>query len=134
MVPGGSISSPIQIDGIQSYNYKTGLKETNIVNMFPYKGTTIIILGYSEGFDNNWIKNISNKLQSKNSFEISRAIQDILFHAEFHCMSKKLYDEIGVNMQKFLDEWYENRTNYDMEIKYTSNILNNYISKIANFN
>lgn len=127
------ISSPIQIEGIRSYNYNTGMKETNIVNMFPYNGTTIIILGYSEGFDNNWIKKISNKLQSKNSIEISSAIQDVLFHAEFHCMSKNLYDEIGVKMQKFLDEWYENRTNYDMELKYTSNILSDYISKIANF-
>lgn len=128
------ISAPIQIDGIRKYNFNTGLRETNIINIFPYNGSTIIIIGYSEGFDNNWAKRISNKLRSKDWLEISVAIQDVLLHAEFHCMSKKLYDKILPNISVFLEDWYKNMTNYDMDIKYSSNIFYDYISEIANYN
>lgn len=124
------LSAPISISYHSSYSIMLDRFELNIVNIFPYKGETIVILGYDKLFKNIWLNQIINKLQSNDNAKISEALQDILFRSDCHCFSEKLYNAISNKLNLFINEWYENKDNFNLEIKYTSNIFKDYINSI----
>lgn len=124
------LSSPISINYKWSYSFEIDRYELNIINIFPYKGETIVILGYDKLFKNIWLEQIINKLQSNDNAKISEALQDILFRSDCHCFSEKLYNAISNKLNSFINEWFENKDNFNLDIKYKSNIFKNYIDSI----
>ncbi len=99
------------------------VEAVNIVNIFPYHEKTIVIMGGLKDRPNAWLNEIYNLLSSGSVENISIALQDILFRAEFHCISKRLYDALTDEIPLFIQEWFENADNTEYNIPYTSNIL-----------
>ena len=104
----------------------------NIVEIFPYKGKTLIIMGFLNGKENKWMTEKYNQLCS-DVHDISIALQDILFRSEFHCMSKRLYEEIKEEIPLFLEEWLSSRNQFSSSLNYTSNLFEKYIRKQLGF-
>lgn len=124
------LSSPISINYKWSYSFTLDRYELNIINIFPYKGETIIILGFDKSFKNIWLNQIINKLQSNDNVKIGEALQDILFRSDCHCFSEKLYNAIASKLDVFINEWFENRYNYNLDLEYESNLFIDYIASI----
>ena len=95
----------------------------NIIEIFPSNGKTIILIGYLDGAPNSWAGEIFGNLQTEEIEDISWALQDILFRAEFHCISKELYDEVSEDIPLFLEEWYKQKDNLCSNMTYTSGIF-----------
>lgn len=94
------VSSPISVSYSEDIPNKdiaeADFVETNIVNVFPYKGKSVVIIGFSDEFGNRWAKEFSKKLKTQEVDLICKTLSDlILFRAEFHCMSEKLYQSIS---------------------------------------
>lgn len=127
------LASPICIqdeNNMQNWNDVESkiINPINIVEIFPDKDKTYIIIGFIEGADNIWAREKYTML-SDNVEEMSLALQDILFRSEFHCMSKKLYDEIQDEIPLFLEEWKSLINDYSHKLIYKSNIFRKYIEK-----
>lgn len=101
----------------------------NIVEIFPSGNSTYILIGFAELFPNTWASQIYGNLRSDDIEDVSWALQDILFRAELHCMSKSLYEELKEDIPAFLVEWYELKDNYSSDMIYRSNIFFNPIRK-----
>ena len=99
-----------------------------------YKGRTIIIIGFLEGEKNLWATEIYQMLRSDDIEDICIALQDILFRSEFHCMSKKLYNEIESEISFFLQEWEKLLGCHNYTLSYKSNIYRKYIKKLLGYN
>lgn len=118
------VASPIA--GTDSrVNFNMDFQELNIVNLFPYGDSTIIILGYSPEHNNLWLNSIVELFdKAKASDDIfekahyyNNIFVDILFRAEFHCMSPKLYDSLDKDLLYcFLEQWKEMREDYSFDI------------------
>ena len=104
----------------------------NIVEIFPYKGKTLIIMGFLNGKANKWMTEKYEQLCS-DVHDISMALQDILFRSEFHCMSQRLYEEIKDEIPLFLEEWLSNHNQYGGSLDYSSNLFEKYIRKQLGF-
>ncbi len=104
----------------------------NLVEIFPDGDETMIIMGFLAGAANRWASEIYSLLASGDGENISYAIQDILFRSEFHCVSKKLYEEIEPEIPKFLDEWNTLRGDFSYKLNYESNILREVIKRTLN--
>lgn len=108
------ISTPVTVSYSTSVNMDINdadLIELNIINIFPFNGKSIIIVGFANQCENIWAHDLVKKIQNVKSFlEYSKILNDlILFRAEFNCMSEKLYNSIPENeMQQFLREYKEN--------------------------
>lgn len=126
------VSSPISV----SYSLNIPNKdiaeadfvETNIVNVFPYKGKSIVIIGFANEFDNRWAKEFSRKLKTQEVDLICKTLSDlILFRAEFHCMSEKLYQSISKeDLNEFLKKSEET-------VLYLSNSLSTHLNIFKHF-
>ena len=95
----------------------------NIVEIFPVKSKTFILLGFAESFPNTWAFQMYGNLQSDDIEDVSLALQDILFRAEFHCISKTFYEEIAEDIPLFLEEWYNQKNNFYSNITYKSSVF-----------
>lgn len=94
------VSSPISVSYSEDIANKDLVEadfiETNIVNVFPYRGKSIVIIGFANGLENLWAKEFTRKLETQEIRLICKTLSDlILFRAEFHCMSEKLYQSIS---------------------------------------
>lgn len=96
------VSSPISV----SYSldlpnkdiFEADLPETNIINIFPYKGSTYIIIGFATGFENRWANALAEILKTQDSYLICKSLSDlILFRSDFNCMSERLFHSISPN-------------------------------------
>lgn len=96
------VSSPISV----SYSldipnkdiYEADLPETNIINIFPYKGNTYVIIGFAAGFENRWANALAKILKTQDSNLICKSLNDlILFRSDFNCMSERLFHSILPN-------------------------------------
>lgn len=101
----------------------------NIIDIFPHKDRTAVIIGFLEGAENNWAKEIYQMLSNGDPEELCLAMQDILFRSEFHCMSELLYEQIKNDVPLFLEEWKMLNSNYSHQLQYTSNIFKRIIMK-----
>ena len=106
----------------------------NIVNIFPYRGRTMIIMGFLNGKPNYWAENIYDKMRSADICEIASGLQDVLFRSEFHCLSTELYEAISSKVPLFIDEWLMNSSNYSLNIQYHSNLFEDYIKQQLGYN
>lgn len=107
------------------------MEAVNIVNIFPYNQKTIVIMGGLKDRPNVWLNEIYDLLSSESIESISIALQDILFRAEFHCISKRLYDALSDEIPLFIQEWFENADNTEYNMPYTSNIFYKYLKTIT---
>ena len=105
----------------------------NIVTIFPSNDYTVIIIGFLEGEKNIWANTIYSMLRSDDSEDVCKALQDIMFRSEFHCMSKLLYNEIESEIPTFLQEWHLLREAHNYYLPYSSNIFRKYIRKRCGF-
>ena len=101
------------------------IPECNIIDIFPQDKETIVIMEFLKDMPNRWMNKIYKALSSNNSNNISKALQDILFRTDFHCISENLYRQIGEDTTKeFIKEWDELKANYNEEIQFKSNMFN----------
>lgn len=119
------VASSIAGTDKRGVNFNMDFQELNIVNVFPYGDSTIVILGYSPKHNNLWLNSIVELYDKANSsddiFEkahyYNNIFVDILFRAEFHCMSPKLYESLDKDLLScFLEQWKEMREDYSFEI------------------
>ena len=89
-------------------------------------------MGFLNGKENKWMTEKYEQLCS-DVHDISIALQDILFRSEFHCMSKRLYEEIKEETPLFLEEWLSSRNQFSSSLNYTSNLFEKYIRKQLGF-
>ena len=124
------LSSPITIkeENKQMFIASDEINDTvNIVQIFPYKDRTIIMLGFLEGKANTWCYETKGALWSDDIDDACHALQDILFRSDFNCISQELYDAIKDKLPLFYDEWRNNASNFSRDISFTSNIIDDYI-------
>ena len=126
------VSSPISVSYSEDSPNKdiaeADFVETNIVNVFPYKGKSVVIIGFANEFDNRWAKEFSRKLKTQEMDLICKTLSDlILFRAEFHCMSEKLYQSIAK------DELNEFLKKSEETVLYLSNSLSTHLNIFKNF-
>jgi hypothetical protein len=120
------LSAPISFD----VRWSDTLQEVNIVNVFPFYGKTIIILGYNPELDGAWYQRTKAYLHSDDPHYISEGLVDIMYRAEFHCISPNLYRKIEKDIPAFLKDWYANINNFDAIIEKDLNILYNPICEL----
>ena len=127
------VSAPIMIAEESAGLYfgppKEEIGETiNVVNIFPYKRKTMIIMGFLKNKPNKWMNRIYEMLSSNNIKDICFALQDILFRTEFHCISTSLYDAIHSEIPLFIEEYIDNMSNFNNTLHYTSNLFYRYLT------
>ena len=132
------LASPICISEESAPLYfgppKDGIDDTvNIVDIFPYKGRTMILMGFLTGKPNWWAEKVYDMMRSDDVSEIASGLQDILFRSEFHCMSAELYEAILNKLPLFIDEWLCNSSNYSLNIQYHSNLFEDYLRRQLSF-
>lgn len=119
------VASPIAGTDKRGVNFNMDFQELNIVNVFPYGDSTIVILGYSPEHDNLWLNSLVELFAMANASDyiIDKAhyyntiFVDILFRAEFHCMSPKLYDSLDKDqLSCFLELWNKLRNDSSFDI------------------
>ena len=126
------LSSPITITEENRYAFMPtqGIKDTvNIVQIFPYKDRTMVLLGFLEGKPNSWCFETKGALWSDDIDDVCHALQDILFRSDFNCISQQLYEKIKDKLPLFYEEWKENANNFSSDIIFTTNIFEDYIKK-----
>lgn len=112
------ISAPIHVRSNRGLCYNTNYQEINIINIFPYYGKTIILLGYLNEFENKWMNEILPKFKSPYPHIVSSAFVDILYRAEFHAMLPLLYDSLDKDLlDAFLRTWRIDVNNFSNEIE-----------------
>lgn len=110
------------------------LIELNIINIFPFNGKSIIIVGFANHCENIWAHDLVKKIQNVKSFlEYSKILNDlILFRTEFNCMSEKLYNSIPENeMQQFLREYKENENNRSVRLTSDLNLFHTFVEQVT---
>lgn len=105
----------------------------NIVEIFPEKDATIVIIGFLNDAENVWASDILQMFSNGSVDDICSALQDILFRSEFHCMSENLYYQIRDKIPMFLNEWMSLRDKFDSQLDFTSNIFGEVIKKYLGY-
>lgn len=126
------LSSPITIAEENRYAFMPtkDIKDTvNIVQIFPYKDRTMVLLGFLDGKSNEWCFETRGALWSDDIDDTCHALQDILFRSDFNCISQQLYEAISDKLPLFYDEWRNNASNFSGDITFTANIFEDYIKK-----
>lgn len=131
------LASPItisnELNGFCFSKNPNCLEQINIVNIFPYKNRTMIILGFLNGSRNIWMNEMYENLRSDVINDVCMSLQDFLFRSEFHCMSKELYNEVKDELPLFFEEWNERKCIYDSKLKYKSNLFKKPIMKYLGY-
>lgn len=113
-------------------NFNYDVQELNIVMLFPYGDKTFVILGRNPLCDNIWLNELMAVFNdSENSQDVrekayyyNRAITDVLFRTDVHCMSPNLYNSLDkADIDAFLEIWLELSDEYDFEIGNRSSIF-----------
>lgn len=131
------LASPItisnELNGFCFSKNPNCLEQINIVNIFPYKNRTMIILGFLNGSRNIWMNEMYENLRSDVINDVCMSLQDFLFKSEFHCISKELYNEVKDELPLFFEEWNERKCIYDSKLKYKSNLFKKPIMKYLGY-
>lgn len=131
------LASPIIIsEELKGFCFNTEqkqLEQINIVEVFPYKNHTMIILGFLKESPNKWMNKIYENLHSDNINDICISLQDFLFRSEYHCISKKLYYEIKDELPQFFQEWCRLKRMYNAQLEYKSNIFRKPVMKLLGY-
>ena len=118
------VAAPVHVNDNQGACFNADYQEINIVNVFPYYGKTIIIIGYSKVFDNVWLNELLPKLKSPFPHIVSSAFTDILYRAEFHAMSFALYHSLDKDLLTyFLNSWLSEADNFSNDIEEVSSLF-----------
>lgn len=132
------LASPITIsEELNGFCFNTEqkqLEQINVVEVFPYKNRTMIILGFLKESPNKWMGKIYENLHSDDINDICISLQDFLFRSEYHCISKKLYCEIRDELPQFFQEWCRLKRMYNAQLEYKSNILRKPVMKLLGYN
>lgn len=125
------IASPVSIQSDKGPDFNRDYQDLYIINIFPYKGRTVIIIGYSNCFENSWLKNIISKFESSYPHRVSSAFVDVLYRAEFHAMSPALFDSLDKELlDAFYQTWIKESGNFSEEIEEVSNLFYAQLNKI----
>ena len=125
------VSAPIFIDYGKGPYFNSDYQELNIVNIFPYYGKTIILIGYLQEFNNQWMNNILSKFKSPYPHIVSSAFVDILYRAEFHAMSPVLYNSLDKDLlEGFIKTWKKEANNFSTDIEEVSSLFYSPLNKL----
>ncbi len=127
------ISAPIMIDYGHRLHFVSQCLELNIVNVFPYYGKTIVLIGYSPNFDNRWLQNILPKFSSSNPHIVSAALTDMMYRAELNAIAPKTFATLDLDLVKsYCVTVQEKGTDYSMDLKIgsVSDLLYNPLKEI----
>lgn len=118
------ISGPLHVEYTKGLCYNSDYQEINIINVFPYQGKTMIIIGYMTEFDNEWMKQIISKLKSPYPHIVSSAFVDMLYRLEFHAISPSLYYSLDKKLlDAFLQSWKMEFCNFSNDIDEISSLF-----------
>ncbi|MCH5236133.1 MAG: hypothetical protein J1E16_12640 [Muribaculaceae bacterium] len=118
------ISSPFRVEDGRGLCFKYDFQELNIVNIFPYYGKTIIIIGYSDNFKNTWMNSILPNIKTPFPHLLSKLLTDILYRTELSAMSEKMFKRINPELLNgFYITYREQITNYDLNFDQIASLL-----------
>lgn len=118
------VSAPIYIDYGNGLCFNSDCQELNIINIFPYYGKTIILFGYLQKFNNQWMNGILPKFKSPYPHIVSSAFVDILYRAEFNAMSPSLYDSLDKDLlNEFFRTWKIEVNNFSDDMQEVSHLF-----------
>ena len=118
------IAAPICVHDGRGPCFKYEYQEVNIVNVFPYYGKTIILIGYSENFENRWMNNILPSFSSPYPHIVSAAFADLLYRAELNAIGPKTFSKIEKDLIDAYCLTYREQGNcFDMELDTVSNLF-----------
>ena len=118
------IAAPIYVNDGRGPCFKYDYQEVNIVNVFPYYGKTIILLGYSPNFDNKWLNKVLPLFTSPYPHIVSSALTDILYRAELNAIGPKTYSKMDKDLVDAYYLTYREQANcFDMELETVQNLL-----------
>lgn len=112
------ISSPINVVDDRGPCFKYSFQETNLVNVFPYCGKTIIILGYSDKFENKWMNKIIPMFKSSYPHIVSAAFVELLYRTELNAIGPKLFEQLEPDLlEAFYSTYRLEANNFSYEIE-----------------
>ena len=118
------ISSPFRVEDGRGLCFKYDFQELNIVNIFPYYGKTIFIIGYSDKFNNTWMNSILPLINTPYPHLLSKLLTDILYRTELNAMSEKMFNQINPELIKgFYITYREQITNFDLNFEQVESLL-----------
>lgn len=118
------IAAPICVNDDRGPCFKYDYQEVNIVNVFPYYGKTIILIGYSTNFDNKWMNQILPMFTSPYPHIVSTTFTDLMYRAELNAIGPKTYSKIDKELIASYYLTYREQVNcFDMELETVSNLL-----------
>lgn len=118
------VAAPISVHDGRGRCFKYEYQEVNIVNVFPYNGTTIILIGYSENFENKWMNKIIPYFSSPFPHIVSAAFSDILYRAEFNAIGPNTFSKIEKDLIDAYCLTYREQGNcFDMELDTVQNLF-----------
>lgn len=111
------ISAPITVDDGRGPCFKFNYQELNMVNVFPYYGKTIILIGYSPNFDNRWMQKILPGFLSSDPHIVSSTFTDIMYRAELNAISPKTFAKLNSDLLKaYYITFQEKGTDYSIDM------------------
>lgn len=125
------VSAPFHVDDGRGPCFKYDYQEVNIVNVFPYYGKTIILIGYSKKFDNKWLNNILPKFTSSSPNEVNSAFTDLIYRAELNAISPTLFEKLDTELvNAYYKSFREESDNYGIEIETVQNLFSLHLSEL----
>lgn len=111
------ISAPFPVDDGRGPCFNHDFQELYFVNVFPYYGKTIIIIGYSEVFRNEWMKNIIPLFSSPYPHIVSKAFTELMYRVEFNAIGPNLFSKLDKELiECYYRTFREEADNYGMNI------------------
>lgn len=112
------ISSPINVVDDGGPCFKFSFQETNLVNVFPYLGKTIIIIGYSDKFENKWMNKIIPMFKSPYPHIVSTALVELLYRTELNAIGPNLYKQLEPDLlEAFYSTYRLEASNFSCDIE-----------------
>lgn len=125
------IAAPICVHDGRGPCFKYNYQEVNIVNVFPYYGKTIVLLGYSGKFENKWMNKILPLFSSPYPHLVSSAFSDIMYRAELNAIGPSTFSKIDKELIDAYCLSYREQANcFDMELETIPNLFFNPLKEI----
>jgi len=103
-------------------NFVNKIITTNILNIFPIKNKTLVLLAQHPKYPCDWSSDLINELKNSEKTNYKKIISDIIStRAEFWCISPKLYESINKKKKERLLEIWKNEV-----LNFSSNINNDF--------
>lgn len=99
-----------------------------ITNIFPYKESTIIIIGHSKRYGRLFSKGLTHQLSMNDPYTTSQVLSNLIIYcAGCHCLSEDLYNSLSNETKEQVITEFVNTLDYSAELFQNTN--NNFLQQ-----